>query len=97
MTGPLLRIEDLATEFVTESGRLRVVDGISFDVAAGRTLGVVGESGCGKSVTALSIMGLLPMPANGRSNCSRKSVFRHPSGGSTSTPTSCRAVCGNAC
>jgi peptide/nickel transport system ATP-binding protein len=63
MTEAILRIEALATEFETETGRLRVVDDVSFDVAAGRTLGVVGESGCGKSVTALSIMGLLPKPA----------------------------------
>jgi oligopeptide/dipeptide ABC transporter ATP-binding protein len=63
MTGSLLQVENLATEFATESGRLRVVDGVSFNVEAGRTLGVVGESGCGKSVTALSIIGLLPKPA----------------------------------
>jgi peptide/nickel transport system ATP-binding protein len=63
MTESVLRVESLATEFATEAGTLRVVDDVSFDVAAGRTLGVVGESGCGKSVTALSIMGLLPKPA----------------------------------
>jgi len=53
----------LATEFVGDEATVRVVDGVSFDLVAGTTLGVVGESGCGKSVTALSIMGLLPRPA----------------------------------
>jgi len=63
MTEAVLRVDALVTEFATEAGTVRVVDGVGFDVAAGRTLGVVGESGCGKSVTALSIMGLLPKPA----------------------------------
>ncbi len=59
---PLLSIRDLAVGFQTDSGLLRAVDGISFDVPRGRTVGVVGESGCGKSVTAFSIMRLLPQP-----------------------------------
>jgi peptide/nickel transport system ATP-binding protein len=63
MHDTMLSVESLATEFVAESGTVRVVDGVSFSVAAGTTLGVVGESGCGKSVTALSIMGLLPQPS----------------------------------
>jgi len=58
-----LRVEDLATEFAGEDGIARVVDGVSFELHAGTTLGLVGESGCGKSVTALSVMGLLPKPA----------------------------------
>jgi peptide/nickel transport system ATP-binding protein len=61
-TAPLLEIEDLRTYFDTLSGTVRSVDGISYTVEAGRTLGVVGESGCGKSVTALSIMRLIPRP-----------------------------------
>jgi peptide/nickel transport system ATP-binding protein len=58
----LLNVQDLVIEFQTEKGVLRAVDGISFSVTAGRTLGIVGESGCGKSVTALSIMRLLAEP-----------------------------------
>ena len=63
MTTPLLQVEHLTTAFVTEEGTLRAVDDVSFDLYPGRTLGLVGESGCGKSVTALSIMRLLPRPA----------------------------------
>jgi oligopeptide/dipeptide ABC transporter ATP-binding protein len=58
----LLSIEGLTVSFATEGGRARVVEDVSFDVSAGRTVGLVGESGCGKSVTAMSIMGLLPSP-----------------------------------
>jgi peptide/nickel transport system ATP-binding protein len=59
---PLLEVSGLRTYFETDDGEFRAVDGVSFTLFAGRTLGVVGESGCGKSVTALSIMGLLPQP-----------------------------------
>lgn len=58
----LLEVTDLKTYFYTHEGILRAVDGISFDVKRGETLGVVGESGCGKSVTALSILQLVPYP-----------------------------------
>jgi oligopeptide/dipeptide ABC transporter ATP-binding protein len=58
----LLEVTDLATHFFTREGVVRAVDGISFSLERGRTLGIVGESGCGKSVTALSIMGLIPKP-----------------------------------
>jgi oligopeptide/dipeptide ABC transporter ATP-binding protein len=58
----LLQVRDLHTYFATRDGDVRAVDGISFDVEVGKTLGIVGESGCGKSVTALSIMGLIPKP-----------------------------------
>jgi oligopeptide/dipeptide ABC transporter ATP-binding protein len=58
----LLEVQDLRTHFFTREGVVRAVDGVSFSVEEGRTLGLVGESGCGKSVTALSIMGLLPRP-----------------------------------
>jgi len=56
----LLEVDDLRTQFFGREGRVHAVDGVSFAVDAGRTLGIVGESGCGKSVTALSIMRLLP-------------------------------------
>jgi oligopeptide/dipeptide ABC transporter ATP-binding protein len=59
---PLLEVEDLRTYFKTREGEVHAVDGISFTLEKGKTLGIVGESGCGKSVTALSIMGLLPFP-----------------------------------
>jgi peptide/nickel transport system ATP-binding protein len=59
----VLRVEDLRCGFETEAGYLRVVDGINFELAAGATLGLVGESGCGKTVSALAVMGLLPKPA----------------------------------
>jgi peptide/nickel transport system ATP-binding protein len=61
--GAVLEIEDLKTVFHTEVGTLHAVDGVSFDIRPGEVLAVVGESGCGKSVTALSIMGLIPVPA----------------------------------
>jgi peptide/nickel transport system ATP-binding protein len=57
---PILTVDGLKTHFFTEDGVTRAVDGVSFAVDPGETLGIVGESGCGKSVTALSILGLLP-------------------------------------
>jgi peptide/nickel transport system ATP-binding protein len=59
---PLLQVVDLKTYFRTENGVARAVDGVSFSVARGKTLAVVGESGCGKTVTALSILRLIPIP-----------------------------------
>ncbi len=58
----LLEVKNLTTHFVTDEGVVRAVDGIDFHIDTGETLGVVGESGCGKSVTALSIMRLIPQP-----------------------------------
>ena len=60
---PLLTVEGLTASFATESGRLPAVENVSFYIHPGEALGLVGESGCGKSVTALSIMRLLPRPA----------------------------------
>jgi oligopeptide/dipeptide ABC transporter ATP-binding protein len=59
---PLLSVRDLAIEFTTEQGVVRAVDGVSFDVLPNETVGLVGESGCGKTVTALAILGLVPSP-----------------------------------
>ena len=59
---PLLEIKDLKTHFFTDDGVVRAVDGVSFTVGKGETLGVVGESGCGKSITAFSTMRLIPEP-----------------------------------
>ena len=61
---PLLQIKRLHTQFETKQGTVRAVDGLSLDLYEGEVLGLVGESGCGKTMTALSIMGLLP--GNGR-------------------------------
>jgi oligopeptide/dipeptide ABC transporter ATP-binding protein len=60
--GTLLQVKDLRTQFFTQEGIIRAVDGISYDVRQGETVAIVGESGCGKSVSALSIMRLIPYP-----------------------------------
>ncbi len=83
MSDLVLRVESLTTEFEGDDATVRVVDGVSFELAAGSTLGIVGESGCGKSVTALSIMGLLPKPAGrvvgGRILLNGEDLLRLPS------------------
>ena len=58
----LLEVDGLKTHFFTDEGVLPSVDGISFNIDRGETLGIVGESGCGKSVTAMSILQLIPQP-----------------------------------
>ena len=62
MSDPLLQVENLHVDFQTYGGVVQAVRGVSFDVCAGQTLAIVGESGCGKSVTVQSLLGLIPMP-----------------------------------
>lgn len=59
---PLFDVDNLKVEFNTRRGTAKVLEGVNFSLEAGKTLGIVGESGCGKSMTALSIMGLVPVP-----------------------------------
>ncbi len=59
---PLLEVEDLVIEFATDAGPLRAVNGVSFSIGRGETVGLVGESGCGKTVTGLALLGLVPSP-----------------------------------
>ncbi|CAM3766771.1 ABC transporter ATP-binding protein [Alkalicoccus chagannorensis] len=62
MTEPVLNVEGLRTHFFTDAGEIPAVDDVSFYINEGEVLGIVGESGCGKSVTSLSVMGLVPNP-----------------------------------
>ena len=71
MTEPLLRVDHLVTSFRTERGTIRAVDDISFTVNKGQTVGLVGESGCGKSVTSLSILRLIQTPPGAIADTSR--------------------------
>jgi peptide/nickel transport system ATP-binding protein len=91
VTEPILKVESLSCGFHTEGGYQRVVDGVSFAVAPGETLGIVGESGCGKTVSALAVMGLLPRPAGvlegGRIHLGNEDLARF-------TPEQMRAVRG---
>ena len=62
MATPILQVKNLQTDFFTDDGVVKAVRDVSFDLYPGETLGIVGESGCGKSVTALSLMGLVQPP-----------------------------------
>src|SRR3954464_11113381 len=62
MTEPVLSVRNLQVEFASRRGTLRAIDGVSFDIAKGEGLGVVGESGAGKSVTGLAVIGLIDPP-----------------------------------
>ncbi|MBW2053256.1 MAG: ABC transporter ATP-binding protein, partial [Deltaproteobacteria bacterium] len=63
MGTPALEVKELKTHFFTKRGVVKAVDGVSFSIEKGETLGIVGESGCGKSITCLSILRLVPKPA----------------------------------
>jgi oligopeptide/dipeptide ABC transporter ATP-binding protein len=76
---PVLEIEDLRTRFDLESGTVRPVDGVSFSISRGETVGLVGESGAGKSMTALSVLGLVPPP--GRIEEGSRIRYTPPAGG----------------
>src|SRR5687768_9858504 len=73
---PLIEIRDLGTQFITDDGVVNAVDGVSFTIPRGKTVGLVGESGCGKSITGLSILQLVPPP--GRVNAGH--VYYHREG-----------------
>ena len=79
---PLLEVEDLRVEFDTYGGTVRAVRGVSFSVEPGKTLAIVGESGCGKSVTVQSLMGLVPMPpgrlTSGSARLNGRDILRGP-------------------
>ena len=70
----VLDVRDLRTYLYTKWGVTKAVDGVSFQVHEGETLGIVGESGCGKSMTALSLLRLAPKPAR-RIRCAIKAIF----------------------
>ena len=74
MEEKLLQIRDLRTTFYTREGRVRAVDGVSINIDAGESVGIVGESGCGKSMTAMSVMGLLKKPGKVDSEIGRAHV-----------------------
>ena len=82
MSEPVLKVEDLEVEFATYGGTVKAVRGVSFEVAKGETLAIVGESGCGKSVTVQALMGLIPMPpgkiTNGRASLYGKNILGLP-------------------
>ena len=82
MIEPTLAVEDLAVEFATYGGTVQAVRGVSFQVGRGETLAIVGESGCGKSVTVQALMGLIPMPpgriTQGRATLEGKNILHLP-------------------
>jgi ABC-type glutathione transport system ATPase component len=77
---PLLEIDDLVIEFERAHDSLRVVDGVSLHLKTGETLGIVGESGCGKSILSLSVLGLLPTGARVTSGAIRLAGRPHRHG-----------------
>jgi peptide/nickel transport system ATP-binding protein len=78
-SAPLLQVSDLKVQFNSPTGKLTAVDGVSFTLPAGRTLGLVGESGCGKSVTSLALMGLTTGTVTGSIRCEGQELVGQPS------------------
>jgi len=88
---PLLEVRDLAVHFALPDGRVEAVRGVSFRVEDGEALGIAGESGCGKTTTALSLVRLLPSNAAEPMSCWSSSASRADVG--LRTRTSCPAAC----
>src|SRR6516225_9724737 len=76
--GPLLAVDGLRVEFWTSRGTIHAVNGISFSIGAGETLGIVGESGCGKSVTSLALLGILPRAGRAVGGKDIAMIFQDP-------------------
>jgi ABC-type dipeptide/oligopeptide/nickel transport system ATPase component len=89
---PLLEIQDLVTAFHTPAGRVPAVDGVSLSIEPGRTLGLVGESGCGKSVTAMSVLRLVAAPGVIESG---RILLAARAGSAPGGPTSCGSRSGS--
>src|SRR5258705_2184135 len=89
---PLLSVRNLKTYFQQDEGLVRAVDGVSFDVAAGGTLGGVGESGCGKSVTARSILRIVDRPGRIVGGGGRLPPGAPNTAGGAAVGTSCRVA-----
>jgi peptide/nickel transport system ATP-binding protein len=88
MTTPLLKVENLRIALAGDGVTYDAVENVSFEIGRGEAFGLVGESGCGKSITALSVMGLLRWPAAGSSSTERRSR--------TSPPPRCAACAASA-
>ena len=88
MTEPVLSVHNLQVEFATRRSTLRAIDGVSFDIAKGEVLGVVGESGAGKSVTGLAVIGLIDPPGRiaGGDAPHPRQAHRHDFSGSAHQP-----------